>query len=102
MVASAIYIMDLKGKIIISRNYRGDIPLSATAVFNMMLQESEESELKPVLTIDGVTFVFVREANLLLLAVAKKNSNITVILLFLHHVLRVMTDYFGEVCVSSV
>lgn len=29
MVASAVYIMDVKGKIIISRNYRGDVPSSA-------------------------------------------------------------------------
>lgn len=29
MVASAVYILDLKGKILISRNYRGDIPKSA-------------------------------------------------------------------------
>jgi len=27
MVASAVFIMDLKGKVIISRNYRGDIPM---------------------------------------------------------------------------
>ena len=30
MVASALFIMDLKGKIIISRNYRGDIPLTVS------------------------------------------------------------------------
>jgi hypothetical protein len=102
MVASAIYIMDLKGKIIISRDYRGDIPLSATVKFSQRLQESEESEIQPVFSIDGITYIFVREANLLLLALAKKNSNITVILLFLSHILRVMTDYFGEVTEETI
>lgn len=29
MVASAVYVLDLKGKIIISRDYRGDVPKSA-------------------------------------------------------------------------
>lgn len=28
MVASAIFIMDTKGKVIVARNYRGDIPMS--------------------------------------------------------------------------
>lgn len=28
MVASALFIMDSKGKVIISRNYRGDIPMT--------------------------------------------------------------------------
>jgi hypothetical protein len=102
MVASAIYIMDLKGKIIISRDYRGDIPLSATVKFSQRLQESDESEIQPVFSIDGITYVFVREANLMVLALAKKNSNITVILLFLSHILRVMTDYFGEVTEETI
>jgi len=30
MVASAIYITDIKGKVIISRNYRGDLPANVT------------------------------------------------------------------------
>ncbi len=29
MVASAIYFMDMKGKILISRNYRGDVTRAA-------------------------------------------------------------------------
>jgi hypothetical protein len=29
MVASAIYVLDLKGKVLISRDYRGDVPKSA-------------------------------------------------------------------------
>jgi hypothetical protein len=29
MVASAIYFMDMKGKILISRNYRGDVTKAA-------------------------------------------------------------------------
>lgn len=33
MVASALFIMDLKGKIIISRNFRGDVPMSASETF---------------------------------------------------------------------
>jgi AP-1 complex subunit mu len=28
MVMSALYIMDAKGKVIVSRNYRGDVPVS--------------------------------------------------------------------------
>lgn len=30
MVASALFIMDLKGKIIISRNVRGDVPMAVS------------------------------------------------------------------------
>jgi AP-1 complex subunit mu len=30
MVASAIFITDTQGKVIIARNYRGDIPMAAS------------------------------------------------------------------------
>lgn len=30
MVASAVYITDIKGKVIISRNYRGDLPANVS------------------------------------------------------------------------
>ena len=30
MATSALFVMDLKGKIIISRNYRGDVPMSVS------------------------------------------------------------------------
>jgi hypothetical protein len=37
MVCSAVFIMDLKGKILISRNYRGDIPMSVSEKFTKHL-----------------------------------------------------------------
>lgn len=35
MVASALFIMDTKGKVIVSRNYRGDIPMTAAERFDL-------------------------------------------------------------------
>ena len=37
MVASALFIMDLKGKIIISRNFRGDVPMTVSETFRCVL-----------------------------------------------------------------
>lgn len=36
MVASALFIMDLKGKIIISRNFRGDVPMTVSETFRLV------------------------------------------------------------------
>ena len=54
MVASAVFITDLSGKAIISRNYRGDIPLT-TAIerFQKYLTEVNEESKKPVFHIDS-------------------------------------------------
>ena len=37
MVASAVFILDLKGKVIISRNYRGDVPMFSLALVTRVL-----------------------------------------------------------------
>jgi len=102
MVASAVFIMDLKGKIIISRNYRGDIPHSATARFHQIVQESDQAELKPVFTVDGITYVYIKHNNLLLLAVTKRNANVTIILLFLNRLVKVFKEYFGDIQEESI
>ena len=54
MVASAIFITDLSGKAIISRNYRGDIPLTkAIDRFAKYLSEVEDEMMKPVFHVDS-------------------------------------------------
>lgn len=60
MVASAVYIMDLKGKVIISRNYRGDIPMNVSDKFSSHIQEKDEMELRPVFSLDGVTYAYIK------------------------------------------
>lgn len=53
MVASAIFITDLVGKCIISRNYRGDISLSKMIeIFSKYLREVDDDVKKPVFHVD--------------------------------------------------
>lgn len=53
MVASAVFITDLQGKAIISRNYRGDVPLNkAIEQFAKYLTEVEDEQKKPVFHVD--------------------------------------------------
>jgi hypothetical protein len=53
MVASAVFITDLQGKAIISRNYRGDVPLTkAIERFAKYLAEVEDEAKKPVFRVD--------------------------------------------------
>lgn len=102
MVCSAIFITDTKGKVIISRNYRGDIPMAVSEKFSLFIQEKDEYELRPVFTDDGITYVYIKCNNLLLLAVTKRNSNIALILFFLYKLTDVFRDYFGELEEESI
>ena len=53
MVASAVFITDLQGKAIISRNYRGDVPLNKVIErFAKYLVEVDDEAKKPVFHVD--------------------------------------------------
>ena len=53
MVASAVFITDLSGKAIISRNYRGDVNLNkAIENFANYLTDVEDEAKKPVFYVD--------------------------------------------------
>ena len=102
MVLSALFIMDTKGKVIISRNYRGDIPMSVAEKFSLMIQEKDETEMKPIFTEDGTTYVYIKCNNIIMLAVTKRNSNVALILYFLNRMVQVFKDYFGELEEESI
>ena len=101
MVLSALFITDRKGKILISRNYRGDIPIGVTEGFSKRIQQAED-DMKPVYTEDGVTFVYIQYNNLYLLGVTKRNSNALVIMLFLYKMCEVFREYFGDLQEESI
>ena len=53
MVASAVFVTDLSGKMIISRNYRGDVPLSrAVERFAKYLLDTPDEQKKPIFYAD--------------------------------------------------
>jgi AP-1 complex subunit mu len=62
MTISAIFVLDSKGKIILSRDYRGDV--SATQCLPRFVQRVFESDdtnnLTPIFEIDGVNYIYVK------------------------------------------
>lgn len=66
MVLSSIYFLDLKGKVLLSRDYRGDISPEAADRFMTLLSEMEEQQVAvtPIITINNITYVHIRHANL--------------------------------------
>jgi AP-1 complex subunit mu len=78
MVASCLYILDLKGKVLISRNYRGDIQPSAVDKFMPLLLAEEEEDAAgggaggsgdggaapPILSSDGINYLYIKHNNL--------------------------------------
>lgn len=103
MVLSAIYILDMKGKVLINRNYRGDIENTVIDKFiGLVMDREEDGTLTPLLQTEECTFAFIRRNNLYVVATTKKNSNIAMVFVLLHKVCQVMEDYFKDVEEESI
>lgn len=98
MTLSAIYFLDIKGKVLISRNYRGDVDNSVIEKFIGLVNErEEEGSLSPLICLPECTMAFIRHTNLYIVATTKTNSNIAMIFCLLHTIRKVMEDYFRDV-----
>lgn len=61
MACSAILVLDLKGKVLLARDYRGDIPLKYADRFISKVNELEDAgKLTPVIADDDVTYLYVQ------------------------------------------
>ncbi|KAG1658004.1 AP-1 complex subunit mu-1 [Nymphon striatum] len=103
MSSSAVYILDVKGKVLISRNYRGDVDMSAIDKFMPLLMErEEEGSIGPLIQHNETTFMYIKYNNLYLVSTTKRNSNVALIFSFLHKIVQVFCEYFKELEEESI
>ena len=91
---SALYFLDQKGKIIISRDYRGEVGSNITEKFQRKVLELDERLIKPVFTEKDITYMWIRVNNIYIVAVAKGNPNVALVFTFLYKMQEVLSDYF--------
>merc|ERR1711865_975398 len=70
--------------------------------FANYIAETDEEDIRPVMHYNGITFVYVKYNNLYLMACTKRNSNATVIVLFLYRLVHVFKSYFKELEEESI
>lgn len=103
MSASAVYVLDVKGKVMISRNYRGDIDMSCVDKFmTLLMAMEEEGNISPIIQHGNVTFIYIKYNNLYLVATSKKNANVALVFSFLHKIVQVFVEYFKELEEESI
>ncbi|XP_053959197.1 AP-1 complex subunit mu-1 [Anastrepha obliqua] len=106
MSSSAIYVLDVKGKVLISRNYRGDtMDMAAIDKFMPLLMEREEEGLiTPILQTADNTFAYIKTNNLYIVSTTprNKNVNIALVFVFLHKIAQVFVEYFKELEEESI
>lgn len=103
-MASQIHFLDIKGKTLLSRDYKGDMPSNTIEKFPLLLLEleNEEGEYKPFINSQGINYVYINHNNLYLCALTKKNENIMAIIIFLSQLIEVLTQYFKSLEEESI
>ena len=99
---SAIYFLDQKGKPIIFRNYRGEVNQNISENFQRKVLELEELNMKPVFSVSNVHYAWIKHRNIYIVAVAKRNPNLTLIFSFLHKLVTILIDYFNQLEEESI
>ncbi|XP_024529599.1 AP-1 complex subunit mu-2 [Selaginella moellendorffii] len=96
--ASALFLLDMKGRVLVWRDYRGDVSAAQAERFFAKIQEgeSDSSSQDPVVFDDGVTYLFVQHNNVYVMTASRQNCNAASLLLFLHRVIDVFKHYFEE------
>ncbi|KAK1878889.1 AP-1 complex subunit mu-1 [Dissostichus eleginoides] len=103
MSASAVYVLDLKGKVLVCRNYRGDVDMSEIEHFmTLLMDKEEEGTLSPILAHGGVRFMWIKHNNLYLVATSKKNASVSLVFSFLYKIVQVFSEYFKELEEESI
>jgi len=105
MACSAIYFLDMKGKVLMYRNYRGDIENTVIDKFIGLVTDMEEDECsdqRPLIKTEECTFAYIKHSNLYVVATTRKNSNIAMLFTLLHKICAVMQEYFKEVEEESI
>lgn len=76
--------------------------MSVADKFSKHISEDEEASLTPIITDDGVTFIYIKHTNLYVMAMTKTNANAMVTLNFLHRMVEVLEEYFSELNEESI
>eukprot|EP00768_Dysnectes_brevis_P001386 gnl/Dysnectes_brevis/1346_a1511_2814.p1 GENE.gnl/Dysnectes_brevis/1346_a1511_2814~~gnl/Dysnectes_brevis/1346_a1511_2814.p1 ORF type:complete len:442 (+),score=126.54 gnl/Dysnectes_brevis/1346_a1511_2814:20-1345(+) len=100
-MTSIFWILNLRGKHVISRDYRGDVPSSALAPFVSRVVEGEDEPecgyIAPIFSIDGVVYAFVKTNSLYFVSASRSDMNCFVMIEFLERVAGIIKSYFGKV-----
>lgn len=103
MSASAVFVLDLKGKVLICRNYMGDVPMDEIDNFlSLLMKREEEESVAPILKHGNIHFLWIKHSNLYLVAITKKNANAALVFSFLYKLVQVFKEYFKELEEESI
>jgi len=89
---SGIYILDHKKRVLIGRDYRGDLQPNAIELFTKKLLELDENTCSPLIVLEKeqLSFFFKRINNLIFVLISKTNSNGIMMFTFIYKLSQIL------------
>ncbi|KAH3664086.1 hypothetical protein OGAPHI_004800 [Ogataea philodendri] len=108
-MASVIYFLDNKGRPLLSRDYKGDIPAQAVERFPFLLINNssnngsfDDGSTRPVLYDNGINYIYLMHKNLYVLAMTRHDTNVFNIMCYLNNLIKVLESYVKSLEEESI
>ena len=113
-MASVVYFLDSRGRPLLHRDYKWDIPISAVEKFPILLLKNSKSSnveadsglddgaTAPVFNDDGINYIYLTHKNLYILAMTREDTNVFAVLCYLHSLVRVLEGYMKSLEEESI
>ena len=93
---SALYFMNLRGEVLMERQYRDDVTRQMAAAFKTEIVNGKDRGNVPVVNLGSCTFMYKREQNVYIVAVTRANANAMLAFTFLGELVDLFKSYFGK------
>ena len=83
-MASSVVLVNIKGEVLIYRCYKYDVSRQETMEFCRRIISTKEQKEMPIIYMNGVSYIFTTEGEIVLLATTKSNVNTGMMFNFLY------------------
>lgn len=101
MIAALLFI-NQKGEVIIYRTYRDNFSRAVADTFRTQVIANKEAGRSPVKSIGDTHFLYIKVGNMYAVAVSQGNAQVALTFQFLHEVVKVLKNYFGDFTEESI
>ena len=95
VAASAVYLLNLRGDTLISRNFRDAVDRNVVDGFRTQIIQKKIVATKPVHQVGNCSFLHVKNENVYAVLVCQTNANAILGFKFLHEMIKLFKSYFG-------
>ena len=99
---SCLAILDKKGKSLILKNYKSDLPNDFLECFNKKMIELSEEDNPPMFRTRGMTYFFKKHENITIMGAGKGEQDAIEMVCFISSIEKLLKNYFGSLEADSV